>query len=379
MTWKRECYILLAEGDHTLPQVKSLGSGMVADTTYYDLLEVSVEATENPDDPMAHEMFQQIGQAYETLSNPNDRATYDEFGPDGPPRGGGVDPSDMDDLFASMFGGFGFGMDGGMGGAGFSFDSAGPSRKPRKMRDTDVAYEISLEEAFKGKRVVMALERDRVLGGFGLAGQEGTCWGGMGRDRAGWDGLGPGLVGKMKVPCEDCEGEGVRVPEKQRCKKCKGKKVVKEKKRVEFHILPGTEHGERIALRGEGDEMPEVPPGDIIFHIHILPHSTFRRLGDSHLGATVPLRLSEALLGFNRVLFVHLDGRGIRVESKRGERVIRHGEELCIRGEGMPRLDRDGGGKGNLRVRFEVEMPGASWAARSDAQGGGVVEQMAKG
>lgn len=81
-----------------------------------------------------------------------------------------MDPSDMDDLFASMFGGFGFGMDGGMGGmggmggAGFSFDSAGPSRKPRKMRDTDVAYEISLEEAFKGKRVVMALERDRVCG-----------------------------------------------------------------------------------------------------------------------------------------------------------------------------------------------------------------------
>jgi DnaJ family protein A protein 2 len=82
----------------------------------------------------------------------------------------------------------------------------------------------------------------------------------------------------------------------------------------------------------------------------------------------VSLRLSEALLGFNRVLFVHLDGRGIRVESKRGERVIRHGEELCIRGEGMPRLDRDGGGKGDLRVRFEVEMPGASWAARSDTQ-----------
>jgi DnaJ family protein A protein 2 len=70
------------------------------------------------------------------------------------------------------------------------------------------------------------------------------------------------------------------------------------------------------------------------------------------------------------VLFVHLDGRGIRVESKRGERVIRHGEELCIRGEGMPRLDRDGGGKGDLRVRFEVEMPGASWAARLDTQVG---------
>jgi DnaJ-class molecular chaperone len=40
-----------------------------------------------------------------------------------------------------------------------------------------------------------------------------------------------------------------------RCKKCKGDKVVKDKKRVEFQIEPGTENGERIALKGEGDEI----------------------------------------------------------------------------------------------------------------------------
>lgn len=39
-----------------------------------------------------------------------------------------------------------------------------------------------------------------------------------------------------------------------RCKKCEGKKVTKAKKRVEFQIDPGTENGERIALKGEGDE-----------------------------------------------------------------------------------------------------------------------------
>ena len=38
-----------------------------------------------------------------------------------------------------------------------------------------------------------------------------------------------------------------------RCRKCQGKKVTKEKKRVEFLIQPGTESGERIALKGEGD------------------------------------------------------------------------------------------------------------------------------
>lgn len=68
-------------------------------------------------------------------------------------------------------------------------------------------------------------------------------------------------------------------------------------------------------------------------------------------------------------MFAHLDGRGIRIESKRGERVIAPNEEMIIRGEGMPRRGRSVGDKGDLWVKFEVEMPGASWAARADPQG----------
>ena len=64
---------------------------------------------------------------------------------------------------------------------------------------------------------------------------------------------------------------------------------------------------------------------------------------------------------------MHLDGRGIRIEVRRGERVIRHGEELVIRGEGMP--IRGSGRKGDLYVKFEVEMPGESWASRQDIVG----------
>lgn len=55
----------------------------------------------------------------------------------------------MDDLFASMFG-------------GFSFDPSGPPPRPRRGRDTEVPYHISLEEAFAGKHVVVSLERDRL-------------------------------------------------------------------------------------------------------------------------------------------------------------------------------------------------------------------------
>ncbi|ORY32569.1 chaperone regulator [Naematelia encephala] len=359
---------------------------MVADTSYYDLLEVSIDATEieikkaykrkamqhhpdkNPDDPLAHETFQKIGQAYETLSNPDDRASYDQYGPGGPPRGGYSGEPDMDDLFEAMFGG-GFGF----GGASFDMGGGGPSRqKPSRGKDTVVEYPISLEEVFKGKRVVVGLERDRICGHCkGSGARNGakplecqTCKGAGSviADRH----LGPGLVGKMKVPCPDCDGEGTRLREKERCKKCKGKKVVREKKRVEFQIEPGTEDGERIALRGEGDEAPDIPPGDVIFHIQHKSHSVFRpnSSSPSDLSVSVTIRLSEALLGFNRVLFTHLDGRGIRIESKRGERVIQQSQVCIIRGEGLPRRGKKE--RGDLWVKFNVEMPGESWASRQD-------------
>jgi DnaJ family protein A protein 2 len=68
-------------------------------------------------------------------------------------------------------------------------------------------------------------------------------------------------------------------------------------------------------------------------------------------------------------MFVHLDGRGIRIVSRRGERVIRHGDELVVRGEGMPIRGTDNE-KGDLWVKFDVEMPGESWAARQDVKEG---------
>lgn len=70
-------------------------------------------------------------------------------------------PPDMDDIFASMFGNFGAHFD---DGPYASFDSAGPgpSRRSRGPQNTTVPYEISMEDVYRGKRVVMNLERDRV-------------------------------------------------------------------------------------------------------------------------------------------------------------------------------------------------------------------------
>ncbi|KZT01856.1 DnaJ-domain-containing protein [Laetiporus sulphureus 93-53] len=88
---------------------------------YYDILGVPVDATtddikkayrrlaiknhpdKNPDDPHAEERFKEIAIAYQTLSDPELRQKYNEFGAkESAPEGGFVDP---EEVFGTIFGG----------------------------------------------------------------------------------------------------------------------------------------------------------------------------------------------------------------------------------------------------------------------------------
>ena len=55
--------------------------------------------------------------------------------------------------------------------------------------------------------------------------------------------VGPGLVTQETVACSNCSGSGQVIPEKQRCKKCKGKKVVESKNVLELYIPRGARQG----------------------------------------------------------------------------------------------------------------------------------------
>jgi len=50
-----------------------------------------------------------------------------------------------------------------------------------------------------------------------------------------------------------CVGEMIN--EKDRCKKCRGKKVTQESKDIEIHVDPGMKDGQKITLHGQGDQM----------------------------------------------------------------------------------------------------------------------------
>ncbi|CUM57815.1 unnamed protein product [Debaryomyces tyrocola] len=97
---------------------------MVVDTTYYDLLSLQPDATsldikkayrkaaiklhpdKNPGDPTAAAKFQEVGEAYQVLSDDNLRSKYDKYGKqESIPSEGFEDPSEF---FSMIFGGDAF-------------------------------------------------------------------------------------------------------------------------------------------------------------------------------------------------------------------------------------------------------------------------------
>lgn len=96
----------------------------------------------------------------------------------------------------------------------------------------------------------------------------------------------------------------------------------------------------------------------MILQLKAKPHESFERSGNDLL-TRVKITLSEALLGFSRVLVTHLDGRGVRVSSPPGK-IIKPDQTIVLRGEGMP-IHKHPDAKGDLYVVLSLEMPDEAW------------------
>ncbi|PMD59032.1 DnaJ-domain-containing protein [Hyaloscypha bicolor E] len=302
--------------------------------------------------------FKAVSQAYEILHDEEKRHLYDTHGMAAfdPARGGGMGGGvDLDDILAQMFG-MGGGMPPGFGG------ESGPKR-PRRGRDEEQKYEVTLEELYKGKTVKFASTKNIICthckgtGGKKDAKPQ-TCERCKGNGiTVGLRSVGPGLVTQERVVCDTCSGTGKIFKEKDKCKKCKGKRTTSEKKVLEIYIPRGAREGERIVLEGEADQVPDQTPGDIVFTLVEEDHEMFQRAGDD-LSAELNISLSEALTGFSRVVLKHLDGRGIHLNHPQGK-VLKPGQILKIAGEGMPLKKSDS--KGDLYLVVKIEFPEDGW------------------
>ncbi len=332
-----------------------------AERDYYELLGVPRDASEaeikrafrrlarelHPDvssEPDAAERFKAVAEAYEVLSDPERRETYDRYGHAGL-RSGGFTPTEFDlgdlsDLFSAFFGDSLFGQ---------------RTRAGGRARGADVAaeVEISLAEAFSGTTVEVPV---RVAA---------TC------DRCGGSGAEPGTAptacpvcrGAGRVQqvsqsvfgqfvrsstCPRCAGSG-RVVESP-CERCRGEGRVVDERTLHVDVPAGIHDGQRIRLRGEGHAgAPGGPAGDVFVQVRVRPDERLLRDGDD-LVAAVTLTMVDAALG-TTVRLPAPDGE-VELELPPG---VQPGEVRVVRGRGMPSLAS--GRRGDLRVHLDVRIP----------------------
>lgn len=328
---------------------------------YYEVLGVDREADEkeikkafrrlarelHPDvnghDPEAEEKFKQAAEAYEVLSDPERRRTYDAYGHEGL-RSGGFDPrsasfGSIDDIFQAFFGGDPFGF-GGRGG-------------PAAGGDILVSVELELEEVATGARREVSFEAvgrcERCHGNGAEPGTPiATCerCGGAGQLRA----VSRTAFGQVvrAVACDACGGAG-KVPETP-CEQCGGAGRTAGRRRHEIEVPAGIEDGQRLRVAGAGHAgEPGAPPGDLYVEVAVAADERFRREG-TDLVSEVAIPATEAMLGA-KVSVPTLDGER-EIEVPPG---TQPGHEEVLRGAGLPRLG--GRRRGSQRIVFNVVVP----------------------
>ena len=297
----------------------------------------------NPGDKQAEQNFKEAAEAYEVLKDDEKRAAYQRYGhaafEQGGPGPGGFDfnfTSSFADVFDDLFGEF-MGQRRGGGGS---------------ARGADLRYnlEITLEDAFNGKRAKVRAPTMVVCGECGGSGAEGasrpvacsTC-GGAGKVRTQ-----QGFF-TIERTCPACQGAGRVIGDP--CKNCRGQGRVQREKTLSVNIPAGVEDGTRIRLAGEGEAgLRAAPPGDLYIFLTLKPHRFFRREG-ANLYCRVPISMVTASLG-GAIEVPTVDGTRARVNVPAG---TQSGRQFRLKGKGMTPMR--GAARGDMYIQAEIETP----------------------
>ncbi|MBS2020499.1 MAG: molecular chaperone DnaJ [Deltaproteobacteria bacterium] len=306
----------------------------------------------NPGDATAEAKFKEVNEAYQVLSDDEKRRIYDQFGHAGLEGGGGFGGagvgdvfSHMQDLFAEMFSGGGFGFGGGGG------------RRQARGGDLRMQARLTLREAAFGvKREVTVHAPVRCDDCSGTGAKAGTKPETCGHCR------GSGHVSNARgfvmftTPCPKCQGQGVVV--KNPCKTCEGRGAVEKARKVVVTFPPGIDSGQRLRVPGQGLPGPMgAQNGDLYVEIDVEEDARFERDG-ADLVTRFHVTFTDAALGAS----VKVPALGDEKTEEEAPTVMldipagtQSGTVFTLKGQGIPRLD--GRGRGSLVAVVQVDVP----------------------
>jgi molecular chaperone DnaJ len=318
----------------------------------------------NPGDKQAEDKFKSISEAYEALSDPAKRKSYDEFGEEGlksgfdpeqarqykqwsqqsartrGPRGfgggqsfdtGGFKYSGFEDVFSDLFGGAG-----------------ATQRSPSRGRDIESALNLDFNIAMHGGSTRVSLQTSAPCGACGGSGRVGTPGDGVCRtcNGTGQTGVSQGPVNFTRT-CPDCGGTGRAG---QTCKDCGGTGILPKVETIDVTIPAGVKDGSKIRLAGKGEPGRNGgPPGDLFIITHIAAHPFYKRDGDS-LRVEIPVTIGEAMNGAD--IPVDTPTGVVHLKIPKG---TKGGQRFRLKGKGAPNLKTKI--PGDLYVTVRVQVP----------------------
>ena len=357
---------------------------MAAKRDYYEVLGVNKNATDeelkkayrklakkyhpdaNPDNKKeAEEKFKEVNEAYETLSDPQKRRMYDQFGPDGPQGFGGGscqgpfgqggyysysssgfngfdDFGDLGDIFSSFFGG-------GFGGRSSSRKQNGP----RKGADLNLRMEITFEQAYSGVEKEITVTRNETCDNcHGTGAKPGTSvtkcttCNGTGQVTQ----VQNTILGQMQTrrTCTVCHGTGEII--KEPCEVCHGNGTVRKQPRIKVKIPAGIDDNQTVVLRGEGEPGEKGgPKGDLYITVRIKKHSIFTRSGNNVM-CEVPITITQATLGADLEIPM-VDGTKVVYKIPDGTQT---GTKFVIRNKGFKSVNSSSTGDFVFTVKVQT-------------------------
>lgn len=318
----------------------------------------------NPDNKKeAEAKFKEVNEAYETLSDPQKRQMYDQFGPDGPqgfggaggPFGGqggyysysstgfdGFDMGDLGDIFSSFFGG------------GMSGRSGRNNQGPTRGADLRYDLELTFEEAFLGVEKEISINKDETCSTCNGSGakpgtNQETCpiCHGTGQIKQ----IQTTILGQMQTTrtCTNCHGEGKIV--KEQCETCRGKGTVRKSVRIKVKIPAGIDENQVVVLREQGAPGTKGgPKGDLQVVVHIKRNSIYTRQ-DYNVLCDIPITFTQATLGAELEIPM-VDGSKEKFKIPEGTQT---GTRFRIRGKGFKAINRNY--QGDFVFTVEVQTP----------------------